>query len=491
MSEDFLSKKQLKPYSCGFVGPIDIESYDPLFDDNRPKYSVFVDYLSQSGYVYEPYFKKFYSYNPEFGIYDECDESCLRDLIYYLWKIKTNGNFNLMIKDVNSIIDQFKSTSKISDLDSLFSEFKKTHPEYELSEFLPVEGVFLNIPNKHKIVAFKNGLFNSEFEEILPHCRYNFVSIPYDHDFDLLSKEDLFESEIKDNYLSIFPDEDTLKYYIYWVGQLLFEDHPLPCFLNFVGRGSTGKSLVSSILCEILGKFRSSSVKLNDLLDKHGFAIVENKDLIVCNESESSKTATSIIKELIGQPTLTINPKNRPLREIDNHIRLIICGNRYLDIDATDSGIKRRIRVIRFRNYLDLEFGKYLYQNLSSKHGKDWLISCAYYCWLSSWNRNKTEEDLQSLSMKDEFNTMIQFDPLNDWLLSYCGALDKETVGNLLHKRNRKDVYEDFCAYCYDKLGDKPLKMVQWNKKMCVDYDLYSKNDSGFTYFSYRFANKT
>lgn len=489
MLTEYSNEKRLEPYGCGFVGLLDIASYNPLFDDNRPKYSVFVKYLGDSGFVYDPYSKRVYAYDPFLGTYDECDESRLKNLIYYLWRIKTDGNFNLLARDVHSIVEQFKSTFHIDDLRLLFKEFQTKHPEYEKSTFLPVDGLLLNIPNKHDIFPFRNGLFNSEFEEIIPHCRYNFVTIPYDHDFDLLSKDDLFKSEIKDNYLSIFSDVDTLKYFIYWVGQLLFEKRPLPCFLNFVGRGSTGKTLISSILCEILGRKRSTTVKLTDLMDTHGFSIVENKDLLVCNESESVKSATNMIKELVGQPFIQINPKYRDLREIESSCRLIVCGNKYLDVDVTDSGIKRRIRIIRFRNHLDLEFGKYLYDNLSSKYGKDWLISCAYYCWKDSWF--KTEENMQSLSMKDEFNTMIKFDPLNEWLLSCCdGSLDKDVVGRKFHKRNRKDVYDDFCAYCYNNLGDKPLKMVQWNKKMSVDYDLESKNGSSYTYLYYRYIGK-
>lgn len=484
ISEYFHS--DLKPFHCDIVDLENLPNELPIFDDNRPKYSVFVKFLKKLGYVYDSESEKFFYLDKTTGLFFECKDQKIKNAIFYYWTKKTDGNFNLRYSDIISIVEQFKSESRTDLLDRDFSDFLGTElgSEYETSYYASIEDRLLNRPSKHHIITFRNGIFNTESQKMLPHSGLHFDPHPHDHDFTLMSKEELHDSSIKDDYLSIFSDTDTLTYYLYWVGQLIFDDHPLPCFLNFVGGGSTGKSLVSSILCDILGSKRATSVKLNDLLDKHGFSVVENRSLLVCNESESSKTATALIKELIGQNYLTINPKNKPLRTIENKIRLIICGNKYLDIDSTDSGIKRRIRVLRFNKYLDIGLGNYLYEKLSSLEGKNWLISCAFYLWVSNWYNS--EENMQSLSMKNEFNSMISFDPLNDWLLSYCGSLDKVEIGKKLHKKNRRTVYDDYCAHCYS-LDDKPIKMPQWNKKMHIDYDLDHKNTSGFTYLSYRY----
>lgn len=468
------------------------EKYTVFDDDKKPIFDIFVDFIKKLGYVYDSSTKEYYLFNKITGLYDRVDEEEIIKKIHFLVKINKGDEKkpNFHSSYTASIKALVKSYCDLESIKIEFARFSDTEygDKYKIDFFNRPEDVFLNIPNKNKIIPFKNGLFNTKNEEIIPHCRYYFATDPYNHHFTLMKKEDLEQSPIKDTYLSIFPDKDTLKYYLYWVGSVLFDEKPLPCFLNFVGRGGAGKSLICTILHNVIGS-RATEFLYEDLKSPHGSALFNNKIFAFAHETYKSNDL-EIIKNYVAKDTLVINPKNKDIREIPLTTRFIICGNRPFDM-TKDSGssLKRRIRIIKFKNFFNKADGDIIFNELSSKDGKDWLISSAFYLWKANYYEKNAEENMQSLSMKDEFNRTIAFDPFVNWLFERCNSIDAHIVGSHFDRLNRRTVYDDYCAFC-NNLETKPLSFLNWHQKMYLEYDLDSKNGKdpngkGYTYFSY------
>lgn len=452
----------------------------PFFDDKRPKYSVFVDYIKKMGFLYCSATKKYYIFDKNTGVYELIDESNIKKEIHYLWQYHTHGSINFYSRDLTSIMDLIKSFADTDSLDDKLNEFLLNSDigyKYEIGFYHEGDAI-RKIRNKNRIIPFKNGLFNTDIEEILRHCRYIFTTDPYNHHFTLIKREELDNSSIKVDYLSIFPDEDTLNYYLFWVGSLLFDEKPLPCFLNFIGRTSGGKSLICTILQEILGN-SATEIQYNKIKEKHGSAIFDNKILAIAHETYRDNGDIEKIKNYVAKDTMVVEHKYKEELTTQLITRFIICGNEYLNLthDPGDA-IKRRIRVIKFNNFISMSEGTYLYEELSSKKGKDWLVSAAFYLWKDNLYNEKAEENMQSLSMAKELDKMVNFDPFINWILGRCGSMDIETVRSHFHKANTYATYEHYYAHCIES-DETPSKYSDWKKKMSLEFNIEIKYGSG------------
>lgn len=490
MSES--SNHKNKPICMDYVGRLDAEFFPPMDPNGKPLYSVFIDYLERFGFVYDPNNDEYFLINKETGIFEECTVKKLKSEIYYLWDYHFKGQKNLYISDISSILSYFESVKDLTLVGSKFGTFLDTdygQKYYKLQDYHHLD-LLKHYKLHDKLIAFKNGIFNTQLEKILPHCGCLFLPNPFSHSFDLIKKENLTDcidpdskENILDAYLSLIPNRDTLYYYIYWVGQLLFSDRPSKTILHLTGVSDSGKTLLSEVLCDIIGKKESQSVMIKTLLDKHGTSIIDGKRLIVSNETSSStKTSSDLIKELIGQKTFTINRKYKDPVSIPLTMRWIVCGNSYIDVDLRDDGINSRVKIIRLRKKIPRSRGKELYDIFHSKTGKDWLISASYYVWKKHWyDDEEMENNIESLEMKEEHDRMFSYDSINGWILSECGSYDLETVGQHFHKQDYRSAYNRYVDYCYD-MDDKPVPIKELGKILSMNYNIEHKKGSGSIY---------
>lgn len=466
---------------------LDLKQYPPFFDDKSkdPNYSVFVEYLEARGYFYNSDDKKYYSVDRLTGIFNECDEDGLNQEIYALWKHHTSGRINLKKNDVSSILLQFRSMVLIKNLPLIRFLETDLGSKYDVDNdyFDPSDPLGHRKP-KDVITAFKNGLFNTKLEEMLPHCGILFSPHPFDHSLSIIPKEKIEDSDILKEYLSIFSDRDTFNYYLYWVGSLFFDERPLKTILHIIGESDSGKTLVSEVLQGIIGGYGAKSVRIDELLGNHGLSVVENKRLIITSEAgKKNKTASDLFKVLSGQQSIVVNPKFEKQRSISLDLRWIVCGNNYLNTDLSDHGIINRIEVIRFKKgKITKSRGRYLYGLFNSKEGRDWLVSAAYYSWKEHWYDDP--DDLVSYEMKLDHDRMFSYDPFNGWVISTCGSLEREIVGPFFHKRSYTTLYEDFVLYCRSEEADI-LKKSEWGKQMMFNFNLVRKTTSGSSYLFY------
>lgn len=114
------------------------------------------------------------------------------------------------------------------------------------------------------------------------------------------------------------------------------------CFI-LIGYGSTGKTTFVDILSEIIGTayFGRSNVSL--LKNSHGTAILEGKKLFEVAEAQDLDLDTAnMLKSIITQNELYINPKFQLPRQIKPHDKLIMTCNNMPRFRVTDDGIIRR-----------------------------------------------------------------------------------------------------------------------------------------------------
>lgn len=119
----------------------------------------------------------------------------------------------------------------------------------------------------------------------------------------------------------------------------------------FIGYGQTGKTTFVSLLSMILGTAYFGRSNVNLLRNSHGTAILEGKKLFEIAEAQDLDLDTAnVLKSMITNDTIYINPKFQLPRHFKPHIKLIMTCNNMPRFKVTDDGIIRRFIIIKMNN---------------------------------------------------------------------------------------------------------------------------------------------
>lgn len=121
-----------------------------------------------------------------------------------------------------------------------------------------------------------------------------------------------------------------------------------------IGYGQTGKTTFVSLISRILGDkfFGRSNVAL--LRNSHGTAILEGKKLFEVAEAQDLDLDTAnLLKSIITNDDIYINPKFQLPRKFKPHSKLIMTCNNMPRFKVTDDGIIRRFITIKMNNKIE------------------------------------------------------------------------------------------------------------------------------------------
>lgn len=125
------------------------------------------------------------------------------------------------------------------------------------------------------------------------------------------------------------------------INRLLFHPEDEVIFIT-TGVGQSGKSTFLNIIKQLFNN-DCSYASISDLTN--GFIVAESVKhrLIASDELAKGDLDTKVLKQLASKQYIDINPKNLPSHTIKSQSALFWCCNKAPRIDATDSGILRRI----------------------------------------------------------------------------------------------------------------------------------------------------
>ena len=133
------------------------------------------------------------------------------------------------------------------------------------------------------------------------------------------------------------------------VNYYLFSDECYSFIL--IGYGQTGKTTLVSLVAKILGEtfFGRSNVAL--LKNSHGTAVLEGKMFFEVAEAQDLDLDTAnMLKSIITNDDIYVNPKFQLPRTIKPHAKLIMTCNNMPRFKVTDDGIIRRFITIKMDN---------------------------------------------------------------------------------------------------------------------------------------------
>lgn len=165
--------------------------------------------------------------------------------------------------------------------------------------------------------------------------------------------------EIDEFMAKLFPVESLRNYMWQHLASTLLGNTKNQTFNIYTGGGSNGKSMLVDLMTKCLGELKGT-VPITLITQKRTnigaatpeLAKLKGKRLAVMQEpKKKEKINEGILKELTGGDIIQGRALYQDSVEFLPQFKLVVCTNSLFDIDATDNGTWRRIRVCDFMSY--------------------------------------------------------------------------------------------------------------------------------------------
>ena len=453
----------LKPYGVDDLADFDAllknDEFYPFSKDGRVIDEIAVKFFLKLGYVFDVDNGHWYLLNRDALYYEIREERVYSDIIIFLDHFAKRNGFNFYPNNTKSIFERLKNVSYYY-LDRKREHFLNEHDDYDVG--------YGNLP----LIPVLNGVFNPNTTELLPHSAYILNHDVLGFNFKKLSWDDIRYCDTWDAYAGILPDEETLRYFLWWVGLVLFSNYLPRVILFLYGMPKTGKTTLSLGLSDILTKKRFITFDNEMTKSKHFTSLFLGKDLVICDEMSSNNGLwdDSTFKKLAGGgSTLTIEPKYKQAYNVDVHCKLMLMGNSYPPV-AIDEAIIDRLAIIR----CDKVQHQSIVGRIRSEEGLNWLFNAAYHFYVEEHPHTAVDDlsQLKTKSMREELEFYRNTDNFIFWIRECLDIdIDKETVQNRLLKQPCIDVFNNYKSYS-EETGSKPLSQKSFNARLRLEYGL-------------------
>ena len=374
---------------------------------------------------------------------------------------------NIPINHPKAIYDRLKAVS-ISELGKKRDRFVSYHDDYclgwEHPEFIPV----------------LNGLIHPETMELLPHCGYFVYPNVLGFNYRKLTYDEIIDSPTYEDYLGILPDKETLEWFLWWVGSVLFSDELQRIIVCLYGQGGTGKTTLTLGLSRILTDKGFSKVNVQSMKNQFFMSSFVGKRLVVMDEMPSNGGILNdgFFKELTGgNPVFTIEEKYKNPRNEVLTAKTIMIGNSYPSF-IQDSALIDRLHIIPCKKKQDSS----IINLVTNDDALNWLFNAAYHYYVVEHPHTKYPRlsDMKTPVMIAEQEKYRDNDTIYSFLKDYLGTdnIDIKTVQLGLDGMPSGNVFKQYEERTKDD-GKHPVSNPKFIQYLSVEYGLYTKPTNG------------
>lgn len=200
-------------------------------------------------------------------------------------------------------------------------------------------------PN-YNIIRFNNCIYDMKKHDMI---KLDNPTLPY---FDIyFNYNQNAKGELIQQFLySSLEDENKVKGLLELIGYLFTVGNKENIIICFIGKGGSGKSVLSNILRHLFK--RVSNLPIHNLNKDHDLMSLENNLLNICNDTDNKKIKDNgTFKQITGGDSVYINPKYRdpyvmPPEEVPY---FIIVGNHFPQFENLEIPIIERLMLVEFK----------------------------------------------------------------------------------------------------------------------------------------------
>lgn len=438
--------------------------------------------LNSNNFMFISEAKKWYSIN-NYGIWEEEGDENMKarrlinsSLKSYL--INDNKDRLCNAQNESNTIEETKAKKMFENLNKYLNKtVNKKNIITELATLYEKSKLYEQLDTKNAYAfGFSNGVYdlkNDIFRNAKPE---ELITCTTGYEYKPAPKNKI--KAVDNIFNDIFPDKSECSYIKKVLSLGLLADNPLEEFYVFIGTGSNGKGVISTFSKAMLGKhydtmdiaYLSKSAQTNSAAADPVMARKKNVRLVITSEPESSiKLREGKLKELSGRDSIQCRDLYQGSFNFTPYFKLIIQTNWAPEIDGSDMGMKRRLRLIHFPNkFVETPVQpneRKLDYRVKSDFPKDEEMLNAYFTILLESFRELRDANFK-LEFPERFKTNTKNffsnnDPTGEFIKSCC---EVTATGNT----KSMDLYTAFSEYCtdngLDKISHKKFSEILSNK---------------------------
>ena len=291
----------------------------------------------------------------------------------------------------------------------------------------------------------------------------------------------------RDTVAAILPNEKTRHYMHKVLGYAICGDVSKHESYFLKGNGGNGKSLIMETVAAAMGSY-SVVIPIETLLsngfDESGdtatpvIASLRGKRLTICGESELGRTLnTATFKKLTGGDTLTARGLYQGLISFRPSHHLFFTSNYDISLkDATDGGLKRRLKVVVFPVTFSEEAGNLdtgLYTKLREEKSQEEVLA-----WLVDGFKAYQVEGLKEPPQvkADTQGYYDENDTIGDFIRECCELGPDKKI-------KRTELYQDFKQWFINNCGRYPIGKKSFLQIIRRRSDVRDQRIGGYDYF--------
>ncbi|MBQ0105481.1 MAG: hypothetical protein KBT47_05545 [Armatimonadetes bacterium] len=312
-----------------------------ILEENFSDISV-ADYFAQmnnNSLVYNRDTNRFYRWNQQY--WEETDRNRVkRDLIFCLRCLKEDPIFSY--------------TPSANALKKLLNDSKI---ENILQSFLTVEGI--SKKNEEfdlgkSVINCKNGIFDIETGHLMKHWKDLYITKYTDCEY-ISDPDKAYPKKFMEFMKQIFQnDMDLIDYMLKLFGYCFTGYMNEEKFFIFYGKGSTGKSKLTEIIGTVMGDYaetapndifvENSSNTTNGIID-----VAQARLGLLSETGEYERLNEPLIKQITGRDKIKARPLYKEYFTLEPQCKLILCTNDIPHFASMGKDMRRRLRIIPFR----------------------------------------------------------------------------------------------------------------------------------------------
>ncbi len=235
-----------------------------------------------------------------------------------------------------------------------WNSWKSTY-ETEIIRALQREAPIVEEMNTGRnFINLKNGMLNLSTFRLHEHSPMYLstvqIPIPYDANATAPNFDDFMRDITLNNHELIAVHQELIGYWL--TGETKAEKA-----VYYYGSGANGKSVLASIVTELVGPDNVSSVPLSKFNDQFGMESMIGKSLNISAENEMGGKAlkTENFKAIVSGDNITINIKYRPAISYRPYCRLVFLVNNLPDSSDVTEGYFRKLIIVPFSRTFNKE----------------------------------------------------------------------------------------------------------------------------------------
>lgn len=353
-------------------------------------------------------------------------------------------------------------------LDSFTENKWKSNYEKEIAHFMKLEVKRIEKMNPYRyIMPFKDFDFDFRAGGMMPKDSERYFTYV----------KDISESDLEEQKCPVFEkminnisqgDLDFRRYLLQMCGILLSGENRKNLIFIIYGSGANSKSIFAKLLEHMIGREFVASRKLESFSDKYGIGGLENKKLITCGESETTKPINfSMIKAITGNDTVQSELKHQNIKSVELNLNFLFLTNKLQKIADRSQGAQRRLQLLNFEYQIpENERDPEIFEKLKNEKAGIFKLILDSYCEMVSEEGEmnfEMSQNVKEFTIKYINNYLVSFEKNSseekEKCIQFLNEYFEQGIGT--DKIIKSKVHDLFCSEVEDIASETFWKFIK------------------------------